>query len=165
MQRFFNRVIRVLQLDPTVYSEIGNDPAALRQSMILVGLSSLSTGIGNSGGYSEKIPILSFTALFAWGAWALLVYLIGVKFFPAPERKANMEAILRVMGFAFTPGLFKLLGFLPAFSFIVLFGATFWVLGGTVLATRQICRNHSMARVILINVFGWACYQWILFQT
>ncbi len=164
MTRFINQVIRVLQLDPLVYSEIDRDRSPLIQALILAGLSSIGSGVGNSAGYPGRIFYLSSATFGAWTIWAILIYVLGTKIFPEAETKTDMLSILRVTGFAATPGLIKLLAYLPAFSGIILFGATIWILGGTVVATKQVLHYHSMPRAIGITLLSWICYQLILFQ-
>ncbi len=151
-------------MDATLYSEIRDDRKTLMQAIILAVFTSLFTGIGSSGGYTEKIPSLSLLAFMGWISWVLLIYIADRKCPPKPDLKTDLSTIFRVMGFAFLPGLFKALAFLPAFSYIILFGTTIWIIAGSVIATQQVFHYRSMRRIILTNLVGWMCYQWILSQ-
>ncbi len=164
MIKLANRILRVFQLDLTVYSEIQNNHPTLVQALLLVILSSLSTGMGNAEGYTEKIPLITLTAFIAWWALVLFIYFVTKKFYPNPDKKIELKSIVILMSFAFFPGIFKLLAFLPAFSFIVLFGTSVWIIGGTVIVVQQIMQGQNWPRAIMVSALGWVFYQWILFQ-
>lgn len=163
MTKFIGRLIRALKLDPLVYSEIKQDRSVLIQSLLLALISSIASGMGNSGGYSEKILFLSLMFFGGWFFWSILIYVLGTKVFPEPETETSLIDIFRVTGFAATPGLLKILAFLPAFTGIILFGATVWMLGCTVVASKQALHYQSMPRAMGITLLSWISYQLILF--
>ncbi len=75
---FLNRILRALQLEDAVYEELASDPAPLAQSILLVALSSLSVGVGGSGGHSENILPGTITFLIAWTLSVIIIYIIGI---------------------------------------------------------------------------------------
>ncbi len=164
MMQFVNRVVRTLQLDPDVYLEIKENRRTLGQAVILITLSAMATGIGSVGGYVEKIPMAMLTASGAWIIWALFIYVLGARIFPAPDTKTNLSVLIRVIGFASAPGILKSLAFFPAVSGIVAFGATVWILGTTAIATQVVLRYASFPHALGISFSGWILYQWLLFQ-
>lgn len=164
MKQFFNRTIRVVQLDTSVYLEIKEDPSALGSAVVLLILSSIATGVGSVEGYVEKIPMAILTACAAWVIWVLFIYLLGARLFPQANTQTNLSAVIRVIGFASAPGILKLLAFFPAFSGITLFGATIWLLAATTVAAQAVLHYPNLKRAFAISFFGWILYQWLLFQ-
>lgn len=163
MRTFSKRVVRAIQLDPTVYLEIKEDKSSMAQATILILLSSIASGIGSVGGYTEKIPLATLLAFIGWFVWPTSIYLFGARFFPEPETKTDLASVFRVTWFAGIPELLKLLAFSPAVSGIILFGATVWTFGATVIATQQVLNYRSVPRSISISLIGWIFYQGIIF--
>lgn len=162
MQKFSNRVVRAIQLDPKVYLEIKEDRSSIVQATPLILLSSIASGIGSVGGYTEKIPLATLLAFIGWLVWPTLIYLFGTRFFPESETKTDLASVFRVTWFAGTPELLKLLAFSPAVSGIILFGATVWTFGATVIATQQVLNYRSVPRSMTISLMGWIFYQWVI---
>ncbi|HIE64960.1 MAG: YIP1 family protein [Nitrospira sp.] len=155
---FLNRILRALQLEDAVYEELASDPAPLAQSILLVALSSLSVGVGGSGGHSENILPGTITFLIAWTLSVIIIYIIGMKVFPGQARHKSILPLLRTTGFASSPGLVRLLGFPPATSAIVAVGASLWMFGAMVIAVRHTFQYQSIQQSLRVCVFGWIVY-------
>jgi len=155
---FLNRVLRALQLEDGVYEELASDPASLAQSVLLVVLSSLSVGVGGSGGRSENILSGTITFLIAWTLSIVVIYIVGTKVFPGRVRHKNILPLLCTTGFASSPGIVRLLGFPPATSAIVAVGGSLWMFGAVVIAIRNTFQYQSISHAIRVCVFGWIVY-------
>ena len=81
--------------------------------------------------------------------------MIGTKILPEPQTRADHGELLRTLGFASAPGLLRILGFIPAFSGIVFFGASIWMLIAMVVAVRQALDYRSTLRAVGVCVIGW----------
>lgn len=62
------------------------------------------------------------------------------------------------MGYAQTPGLFKVFGFLPGIGPIIFFIATIWQLIAAIIAIRQALDYTSTRRAIAVAVIGFIGY-------
>jgi len=156
--------IGAIQLDPHAYSDIAADRGALKQAIIFAIFSSVSTGIGNAGGYPDKIPIAAVFAFVAWLAWVLLIYIIGTKVLREPDTQTEIGVLFRIAGFASIPGLVRLLAYLPPFTGIVSAGAMLWMFTMMVVGVQQSFRYRRMPRAVAVTLLSWPLYQWLLSQ-
>jgi len=62
------------------------------------------------------------------------------------------------LGYAQTPGLFKVFGFLPEIGPIIFFIATIWQLIAAIFAIRQALDYTSTRRAIAVAVIGFIGY-------
>ena len=161
---FSKYIIGAIQLDPATYSDISSDPSVLKQAMVLALLSSVATGIGNVGGYPERIPLASAFALLAWLAWVLLIYLLGAKVFRETGTQTDIGALFRIAGFASLPGLLRLLAYFPPFSAIVSGGATIWMTAMMVVGVKAAFSYPRMSPAVGATLLSWPLYQWLLLQ-
>ncbi len=156
MTNFRDRIIRAAMLDVNLYEEVEADKGAMGQAMSVVVLSSVAAGIGaiERGGLGG---ILTGTigALIGWYVWAYLTYFIGTKFLPEPQTKADLGELLRTIGFASSPGLIRVLGFIPGIGGIIFFAASIWMLVAMVIAVRQALDYKSTPRAVGVCVIGW----------
>jgi hypothetical protein len=101
-------MIGAAMLRTGTYEEVEADTSATKQAMLVVVLVSLASGIGNVG--VGGVPALVFgllAALAGWSFWAWITYVVGTKILPTPETHANWGQLARTLGYAQTPGLFK----------------------------------------------------------
>ena len=156
MTGFVNRIIRAAKLDVSLYEEVEADKTAMRQAMGVVVLSSVAAGIGAIA-IRGPMAIVTGTigALIGWYIWAFLTYWIGTKLLPEPQTKANVGELLRTIGFSSSPGLVRVLGFVPVLGGIIFFGASVWMLIAMVIAVRQALDYKSTGRAIGVCLIGW----------
>jgi len=156
MTKFQERIIRAAKLDFTLYEEVEADKSALNQALGVVILASLAAGIGGvkTGGFGG-ILIGTVLALTSWAVWAYLVYLIGTKLLPQPQTRADYGELLRTIGFASSPGIIRVLGFIPGLRDLVFFIAAIWMLVAMIIAVRQALDYQSTLRAIGVCIIGW----------
>ncbi len=159
---FFKYLIGSIQLDPQAYSGIAADRGVLKQAFIIAALSSVATGIGNSGGYPDRILLAALFAFVAWLAWVLLIYILGAKVVREVDTQTEIGALFRIAGFASVPGLIRLLAYLPPFAGIVSVGAMLWMLAMMVVGVKESFGYRSMPRAIAVTLLSWPFYQWLL---
>ena len=168
MSSFKDRIIRAALLDKNIYEEVEADKDALFQAMGVVVLASIAAGIGTIGhiGFGGFISG-TITALVGWFLWAYLTYFIGAKFLPEPQTEADPGQLLRTIGFASSPGLIRIIGFIPGIGSIVSFIASIWMLIAMVIAVRQALDYNSTLRAVIVCVIGWIIYAlifWVFFS-
>ena len=163
MTNFMDRIIRAAKLDIKVYEEVEADKGALRQSMIVVVISSIAAGFGSieKAGFNG-ILVGTIIALISWYVWAYLTYFIGTKLLPEPQTKADHGELLRTIGFSSSPGLIRILGIIPGLGWVVFFVASIWMLAAMVIAVRQALDYQSTVRALGVCIIGWIIQALIL---
>jgi hypothetical protein len=156
MNQFIDRIVRAAKLDVNLYEEVEADKSALGQAMTVVILSAVAAGIG-SAGRSGIGGLLAGTvaALIGWYIWAYITYFIGVKLLPEPQTKADPGELMRTIGFSSSPGLLRILGFIPALGPVILLASSVWMLVAMVIAVRQALDYTSTGRAVGVCLIGW----------
>ncbi len=154
MKSFSERMIGASKLDVHTYEEVEADTGATTQALAVVLLSSIALGIGSihtGGGLFGG----ALAALVGWVVWAFLVYLIGTKLLPEPQTHSDMGELLRTTGFSASPGLLRVLGFVPGLGNLIIFAASVWMLIAMVVAVRQALDYSSTGRAVAVCLIGW----------
>ncbi len=158
MANFIHRLIGAAVLDVATYEEVEADRSATGQAFIVVLASSLASGIGATGFGGQPVGavfIMSIAALLGWAAWALLIFQIGGRLLPEPTTRVDVPELLRTIGFASTPGLFRVFGVLPALTIPVFALTAVWMLVAMVVAVRQALDFASTLRAVAVCLLGW----------
>lgn len=158
MATFTDRMIGAARLDVQTYEEVEADQTATGQAMVVVLLSGLAGGIGSLGLGALGPPSLFagvVAALVGWVAWAALTYLIGTRLLPEPQTRSALGELLRTIGFAATPGIFRIFGVVPILGRVVYVLVSVWLLVAMVIAVRQALDYTSTARAVGVCVVGW----------
>ena len=156
MTDFKNRIIGAAKLDVNVYEEVEADKGALGQATGVVVLSSIAAGIGTfSQGGVGVLLMGTLSALISWYVWAYITYIIGTKFLPEPQTKADHKELLRTLGFSSSPGLIRVVGIIPGLTVFVFSIAAVWMLVAMVIAVRQALDYTSTFRAVGVCVIGW----------
>jgi hypothetical protein len=156
MSNLIDRMIRAAKLDVNLYEEVEADKGALSQALGVVVLSGVAAGIGSIGAAGiAGIFTGTIAALIGWFIWAYIVYIVGTKLLPQPQTKADYGELLRTVGFSSSPGLIRVLGFIPFLSGIVFIAASIWMLIAMVVAVRQALDYTSTLRAVGVCIIGW----------
>ena len=148
------RMLGAARLNVHTFEDVENDSAATKQAMIVVIMVSIAGAIGGlTGGALGLVAGLIF-GLIQWAAWAGVTYLIGTTILKTPETHADWGQLARTTGFAQTPGLLKVLSFLPAVGPVIFLVASIWQLVAMVIAVRQALDYQSTGRAIGVVVIG-----------
>ncbi len=152
MASFMDRVVGAAKLDVRTYEEVEADSGAVWQAVAVVVLSSIAAGIGSGEG---QLIIGALGALLAWLIWAFLTFVIGTKLLPQPQTEADVGQLLRTVGFAASPGLLRVFGFIPVIGGLVMLVVSIWMLASMVVAVRQALDYTSTWRAVGVCVVGW----------
>jgi hypothetical protein len=139
----------LLHLD--TYEEVEADQAATGQAAGVVALVAIAQAIGGAGEGGFGILAGLISALLGWLLWAGITYLIGAKLLGGT---ATWGELLRTLGFAQTPGVLYVLGFIPVLGGIIRFVVAIWVLIAGVIAIRQ-ALDVGTGKAVLTAVLGW----------
>ena len=158
MTAFIRRVLGALGLDSAIFEEVEADRSATGQAMLVVMLASIGAGIGNSGiGASAVAPIVygSVASLLAWATWAALIYYLGTRVMPESTTRADFGEVLRTLGFAAAPGMFRAFEVLGGTRWLVLPITSVWMLAAMTIGVRQALDYSTTGRALALAALGW----------
>ncbi len=156
MSNFPNRFARAIRLDKNLYEEVEHDSSALTQAMLVVALSSVAGGLG----LSPYVPGLAglfwgvLGAFLSWFMWAAVIYLVGGKLLATKDTQTDLGELLRVIGFAAAPGVFRILGIYGPAREIIILITGLWMFAAMVIAVRQALDFLSTMRAFVVCVLG-----------
>ena len=149
------RMIGAARLDPRIYEEVEADTGATLQAMLVVIMVSVATGIGALG--AGGIGGLLFGVIFGlagWAVWALITYLVGTTWFRTPETHADWGQLARTTGFAQSPGVLRVLGFIPVVGPVIVLFVFIWQIAAMAVAVRQALDYRSTWRAVGVVLVG-----------
>jgi hypothetical protein len=156
---FIKRIIRALKLEPELYEEVEADKGSMGQAMLVVVMVSVAAGIGSIGILGiEGVIVGTILDLIGWFIWALLAYVIGTKLLPEPQTKSDLGELLRVIGFARSPGIFLILLLIPVAGKFIAVVLTIWMFVAMVIAVRQALDYKSTWRAAGVCILGAVIY-------
>ena len=137
-----------------VYEEVEHDPDATGQAAIVVGIVAVCAAIGGAREGAGGIIGLLLAAYIGWLLWAGVTYVVGDKLLGGT---ATWGELLRTTGFAQSPGVLLLLGFIPLLGWIVRFVVWIWLLLTVFIGVRQ-ALDVGSGRALAAVVIGWFAY-------
>ena len=154
-QTLAERMVRAARLDPTLYEEVERDKSLMGQAMMVVVLVAIASGIGAIGQAGIGGLFLGIiVSLLAWALLAWLTYFIGTRLFPEPQTHADWGQLARVLAYAQSPGMLRVLGFIPVIGPLIFFVTLIWVFAATIIAVRHALDYHSTWRAAGVVVVG-----------
>jgi hypothetical protein len=154
-----DRMMRAARLDVNLFEEVEADLSATSQAATVVGIVALCGGLGNAIGVamggSVGMAVAAFIgqivfAFIGWIAWSYITYWIGTSMF---KGQATPGELLRTVGFAQTPGVLNILGFIPFLGGIVAFAAGIWALIAGIIAIRQ-ALDVTTGQAVITAIIG-----------
>lgn len=162
MPSLVDRMMRASKLDINLYEEVEADQSSIGQAILVVVISSLAAGIGTIG-YSGLNGLIfgTLASLVGWVVWVVIIYVVGAKLLPEAQTKSDISELLRTTGFAYSPGVLRILFFIPFLGALITIAAGIWILVAMIIAVRQALDYKSTWRAILVCVIGFVVYIFI----
>ena len=141
-----DRMIRAAKLDVSAYEEVEADTNATTQAITVVVIAAVASGIAAAigsvmlpAGVPRPNPIMGLIggllmALIGWAVWSGTIYLVGTKMMGGT---ATYGEVLRTIGFAQSPGILNILGFIPVVGGLIGLAVGIWTIVTGFIATRQ----------------------------
>lgn len=152
MASFAERMVGAAMLNPATYEEVEHDSSATGQAALVVMFAAIAGAIGASGDGDKAMVVAVLSAIGWWLVWAMVTYIIGTAVF---KGTATWGELLRTLGFAQTPALLNVLGFIPLLGGLIKFVVGIWVLLAVVLAIRQ-ALDVDTTKAVLTALVGLA---------
>jgi len=156
MSSFTQRMLGAARLDVPTIEEVEADRSATGQALGVVALSAFAAGIGSLfyGGLGLILTGV-LAAVIGWAIWAALIWLIGTKMLAEPQTRSDWGELARTTGFAQSPGLLRIFGFIPMIGGVIMVIANIWMLVAMVIAVRQALDYRDTWRAIVVVLIGW----------
>ncbi|WP_420427942.1 YIP1 family protein [Algiphilus sp.] len=156
MDQFVQRMIGAAKLDVATFEAVEHDQNATMHALAVVVLVAIATGLGSmaAAGFTGLI-VGVIAAVVGWAIWAGLIWLIGTKLLPEKSTEADWGQVARTTGFAQSPGLLRLFGFIPAVGPLIVLVASIWQLVAVVVAIRQALDYTQTWRAVVVVLIGW----------
>ena len=153
------RMIGAAKLNIGTFEEVEADSSATNQAMLVVVIVAVATGIGllGSGGLLGLVFGI-IVGVAGWAAWAWITFFIGTKLLTTTGTDADWGQLARTLGFAQSPGVFKVVGFIPWLGPMVFLVAAIWQLVAMIIAIRQALDYTSTWRAIGVALIGFIPY-------
>jgi hypothetical protein len=119
-------------LEIATYEEVEHDESLTSQAALVVVIVAIARGLGGF-------------------LWAGVTYLIGDKLLGGT---ATWGELLRTLGYAQSPGVFLVIGFVPFLGWLIGLIVAVWLLVAGIVAIRQ-ALDFSTGKAILTAVLGW----------
>jgi hypothetical protein len=148
------RLIPALRLDLDLYVTVSADPSTTGQALLVV----LLAGVLNGIGLESRLGSLAIWAgvgagVVGWLLWAAVVWLTARVF----GHVARGRSLLRALGFADAPGIFLVLGIVPAIAGWARALVVIWLLAATAVAVQAVYET-SRRRGVGIALAAFAVY-------
>ena len=168
-----NKILRLARLDTTVFDEVRDDQNELIPATIVTVVSAMLAGLGAmlfytiNDVFASEAPDGLFLRTFLMGGiflgmlylgWILIAYVTLVQIFKA---SADLQSLMRTMGYAALPLSLSLLMFIPVLGpvfAIVPLGLLFVF---TIYATQAVT-NADSTQVVIANAAGFAAMVLVL---
>lgn len=145
------RMVGAALLKVDIYEEVEADRSATKQALAVVAVVAVARAIGTADQGSAGIVATVVAAILGWLLWAGITYLIGDKLLGG---NATWGELLRTIGFAQTPGVVLLLGFIPVLGGVLGLVVAIWVLIAGIVAIRQ-ALDFGTGKAVATAVLGW----------
>lgn len=164
------RLRRLAMLDTTVFDEVRGDPNSTIPAVVVAVLSTLCAGLGgwlwwlftdfpDSGKVFIQSTILgTILSVILWGVWVGITYVMLTQVFRA---RADINELVRVMGFATAPLALTILMFIPGLDFGIALAATALFFATTVLAVET-ATDAPAGRALVATAAGFAVWAIVL---
>jgi hypothetical protein len=154
-----DRVIGVVTLDDPTYRAVKRDPAATRQALLLIGLTTL---LGTVARFDDPLPWQIVAPLLVVAGWFLSAWLtvrIGTRLLGAPDGDA--AELFRLLGYTSVTGIGSALRPLPIIGPLLNYPLMAWGLVLEVKATKvglEFRTGRAIATYLLAELLGTALF-------
>ena len=157
-----DQMIRASQLDVNLYEEVEKDTTQTSNALTVVVIVAIATGIGTAiaeamsgagpGGGGIVLGLIGgvIAAIVGWGIWTAIVYFIGTSLFGGT---ATWGEVMRTVGFANSPGVLRILAFIPIVGGLINLLVGIWTIVTTVVAVRQ-SLDITTGKAIIVSIIG-----------
>ena len=157
-----DRMIGAARLQVSTFEEVEADRSATGQALLVVNVVAVATGIGVLEGGVAGFFGGVILAVVGWAVWAAITYWAGTRLLPTAQTHADWGQLARALGFAQSPGVFRVFLFVPGIGPFIFVIASIWQFVAMVIAVRQALDYDSAWRAVGVVAVGAIPYMIIL---
>lgn len=169
-----NRAIRAFKADKTLFEEVEKAENLTQEAFIIVGIGAISTALGGAIGalmISSAMPQVAgvviprpgfvgtlisqlISTVVGYIVWSYATYFVGTRMF---NGTATPQEMLRVIGYASTPKILGIVGFIPGLGGLIGLVLWIWSIYLGFLAVRQglnITTQNAILTIIISAVIA-----------
>ncbi|MBN1375222.1 MAG: hypothetical protein JXA01_03615 [Dehalococcoidia bacterium] len=169
-RNLLNRMTRAAGMDTSLYKETGTEEEAVAHAVMIALLCAVATGLGMGltaplGGAGLLWLLWGlvsgfFASLVGWSAWVLITHFATTTFLRGTE-EAGMTKLTIALGFANSPGILRLLIFIPMIGWFVIALTGIWTLATGAIAVKK-SLGYTAGKALAACILGWLFYMAIL---
>lgn len=151
------RMIGAARLNVHTFEEVENDQNATTQALLVVIIVAIAAVIGSVFQIDNLLVGLIFgliAGILRWAIWALITFWVGTTILNTPQTHASWGQLARVTGFAQTPGVLQVFGFIPFIGWLIALVGSIWQLIAMVIGVRQALDYESTWRAVGVVLIG-----------
>jgi hypothetical protein len=164
------RMRRLAMLDTSVFEDVRRDTSATIPALVVAVISTLLFGIGGwlwwtfqdlpDGGeiFVKSVIVGSILSVVLWAVWLGVTYVVLTQLFRA---RADINELVRVMGFAAAPLALGILMFIPELDYGIALAVTALFFGSNVIAV-QTATDAPAGRVLVATGAGFLLWALVL---
>jgi hypothetical protein len=153
----FDRMIRAVRLDRTLFRMVADNPEYMNESIILAVVVSLVAALGSLAtpdGFRTFLFQFFNGLIFGWALWALVAYFVGTTFF---KGRSSPSEMLRTLAYAGVPRILGVFAFVPCIGWLAaLAGGILSIIAG-VIAIRESMEFDTTSAVVTA-IIGFLLY-------
>jgi hypothetical protein len=159
-----DQMVRASKLEVPFYEEVERDLNQATNALTVVVIAALAAGISaaisgamrGAGGGTLVGGLIGgiITAIIGWAVWCAIVYFVGTSLFGGT---ATWGEVLRTVGFAQSPGVLRIFGFIPVLGGLINLVVAIWLIVAGVVAVRQ-SLDISTGGAIVVSIIGVVVY-------
>jgi hypothetical protein len=144
------------RLSADTYEEVEKDGGATIQALLIVIVVTIASVVGALLGGGEDVDVVRalvvgiIRGVVSWAVWALATYVIGATILKTEETEADWGQLARGTGFAQTPGILNVLGFIPGVGGLIGLATFVWSFACMIVAVRQSLDYTSTLRAFAV---------------
>ena len=167
------RMLGAARLNVDTYEEVEKDGGATIQALLIVIVVTIASVVGALLGSGEDVDVVMalgvgiIRGVVSWAVWALVTWVIGSTILKTEDTEADWGQLARGTGFAQTPGILNVFGFIPGVGGLIALATFVWSFACMIVAVRQSLDYTSTWRaffviliafipVIIINIIVFA---------
>ena len=161
---FIGRMIGAARFERETYRRIAADDTAMVQAAGVVVLGALAGGIsaalsvgisgGEAGGFVTGLVISTLLVLLGWVTWSGVAWFVGTR---VMHSQATFGEVARGLGFAQSPSMLRIFGFVPGLGGPVQLLASVWGLATGFYAIRETLGLETRDTIVTVIV-GFIAY-------
>jgi hypothetical protein len=158
----FDRIIRALKMDKTIFAEVAKDPKLMNEATLIVVIVTVVGALGSLfltiaffglGFLSFILAIINGIAI-GWVLWSWVSAWIAKKW---QVGTATFQEMLRGFAYATTPRIAGILAFIPILGWLIAFAGSVYSLYLAFLAIKQI-QNFDNQKAAINVAVGWLIF-------